>query len=268
MDLHHIRDALQAYPPFGEVEYHESLGSTNDRVYEVASGGAREGLIVISEHQSSGRGRRGHRWQAEPGSALLFSLLLRPRFQRQCWPLIGPAVAVSVAEAILALTGLNARCKWPNDVLLPRPGSAVPGKVAGILAEARHRHVVVGVGINVTAAPELAAEEVSLPPTSLAESGGAPPAREALLLAVVRHLAGHYGALQGGDARALHNAYTRLDTTTGRAVTLQVGQATVRGVAMGMDPTGALIVDTEAGVRHFPAGEVHPDWEPGDWMIG
>ncbi len=268
MDFKQIGDVLQAYPPFGEVEYHKSLGSTNDRVHELASGGASEGLIVVAERQSRGRGRRGHRWQAEPGSALLFSLLLRPRFQRQCWPLIGPAVAVSVSEAILALTGLSARCKWPNDVLLPRPRSAVPGKVAGILAEARQDHVVVGIGINVTAAPELPAEEVSLPPTSLAEAGGEPPAREALLADVARHLAAHYRALQEGDARALHRAYTRLDITAGRAVTLQLGQCAVRGVAMGMDPTGALIVETEAGVRHFPAGDVHPDWEPGDWMIG
>lgn len=267
MDLHQLRDVLQAYPPFGEVEYHRSLGSTNDRVHELAGGGACEGLLVIAEHQSCGRGRRGHRWQAESGSALLFSLLLRPRFQRPCWPLIGPAVAVSVAQAILGLTGLSARCKWPNDVLLPRPGSAVPGKVAGILAEAKQDHVVVGVGINVTGAPELAGEEVSLPPTSLLEAGGEPPARGRLLVAVVRHLAGHYRALQDGDARALHHAYAPLDITAGRAVTLQFGQCTVRGVAMGMDPTGALIVDTKAGVQRFSAGDVHPEWEANDWMI-
>ena len=217
--------------------------------------------MLAAEEQSAGRGRMGRSWVSPPRAALTFSMLVRPAAvppARRGWlPLL---TGVAVAEAVTSVTGVQAKLKWPNDVL------AGPGKLGGILAEASGDAIVVGVGLNVSAGQE------ELPPpgpgalaaTSLciASQAGAAPDREPLLLAILAGFERWYQAWRqaGGepDRCGLRAEYTRLSGTIGRLVRAELpgGQA-LSGSAVGVDPDGRLLVRVSPGTEWpVAAGDV------------
>jgi BirA family biotin operon repressor/biotin-[acetyl-CoA-carboxylase] ligase len=108
---------------------------------------APHGTVAVAEHQSEGRGRLGRVWEDEPGASLLFSVVLRPRRPVAEWPTLTPVAGEAAAAAIKAVTGLAPSIKPPNDLLLDGR------KLAGILAEAEPGRIVLGIGVNVSAAP-------------------------------------------------------------------------------------------------------------------
>src|SRR3989442_2819536 len=106
--------------------------STQTTAFELAAGGAADRTVVVADHQSAGRGRRGRTWADAPGASLLVSILVRPRVAPVLLATFSIATGVAVAEALDRATGIEARLKWPNDV-------RVRGrKLAGILGEARN----------------------------------------------------------------------------------------------------------------------------------
>src|SRR5215207_4886252 len=127
-------------------------GSTNADVVTLATAGAAEGTVLVADYQSAGRGRLGRSWQAPPGTGLAVSLLLRPTaVPAHRWPWLPLLTGVAVVEALRTYPGIDVVLKWPNDVLLKG------GKLAGILVERvdgpAGAAAVVGVGLNVSAAP-------------------------------------------------------------------------------------------------------------------
>ena len=169
-------------------------GSTNADLLAQAAGGAPEGSVLVAEAQTAGRGRMGRAWLSPPGAGLMFSVLLRPGEvppARRGWvPLL---TGVAIASAVRDLTGLDARLKWPNDVLVG------DRKLAGILAEQSADAIVVGAGINVsTRQAELPVETA----TSLVLEGAARTGREQLLCAVLGELERLYLAWSGRTAGA------------------------------------------------------------------
>ncbi len=239
-----------------EIRVVTETGSTNADLLAEARAGAAEGLVLAAGAQTAGRGRLGRPWLSPPGTALTFSLLLRPRGvppARLGWlPLLA---GVAITAALAGTAGLDARLKWPNDVL------AGQAKLAGILAEATGGAVVVGAGINVYQ------RRAELPvPTAtslwLAAPGAAgPAARERLLAAVLREFATRYRAWQdrGGDAdgSGLRPEYLRRSATVGQWVTVTLpGGGSVSGMATGVDPDGRLAVRTGNGVIRLSAGDV------------
>ncbi len=128
------------------VEWHEAIGSTNDRACEIAreEGSRAHGRIVGTEEQASGRGRRGASWISEPGKGLTFSLVLSPEWEREHWGWLSMAASLAVCEGGLRPRGVNPLIKWPNDVLVEGR------KICGILIEtAGDDCAVVGIGLNV-----------------------------------------------------------------------------------------------------------------------
>jgi BirA family biotin operon repressor/biotin-[acetyl-CoA-carboxylase] ligase len=121
----------------------DSLDSTNTAAARLASTDANaDGLAVIADFQSAGRGQYGRAWQSRPGSSLLMSVVLQPP-RELCRPVVLTALAaVAVADAVYALTGIQARVKWPNDLL------ARGKKVCGLLIEQHASNVVIGIGMN------------------------------------------------------------------------------------------------------------------------
>lgn len=134
---------------FGRKIYtFQTIDSTNNCAKAVANVGGPEGIVVIAEEQTAGKGRLGRRWLANPNENLTFSLLLRPAVHAEVIHQLPLFVGIALAEAIEKTTGIRAECKWPNDILLNRK------KVAGILVEGSLKenfveYVVVGIGINV-----------------------------------------------------------------------------------------------------------------------
>ncbi|GIU94065.1 MAG: hypothetical protein KatS3mg012_0522 [Gaiellaceae bacterium] len=171
-----------------------------------------EGAVAVAEHQTAGRGRQGRSWLAPPGTALLVSVLLRPPPER-CAPELSLVAGLAVAEALEETTGARAELKWPNDVLI---GGA---KVAGILAELR-RHVVVGIGVNVSQTEEELPTDAPTPAGSLQTVTGTAPDRVALLAAVLERLERRYDEWLRGSLASLHDEIAARDALRGRPVRL------------------------------------------------
>jgi len=202
----------------------------------------------------------GRRWVSPPGCALTFSVLLRPAVVPA--PLLGwlPLLAgVAVASALRDTAGLDARLKWPNDVL------AGDAKLAGILAERWGDAIVIGIGINVFQRHRelpvpTATSVLQAAPTS---PGAGPEMRERLLSGALRELEHWYRSWLGqphpGDADGcgLRQEYLRRSGTVGAAVTvtLPAGQS-LTGTAAGIDPAGRLEIRTSTGLVRVSAGDV------------
>lgn len=216
-----------------------TVPSTNDHLKRLAHEGAAEWTVVLADEQTAGRGRHGRTWVSAPGG-LYMSVLLRPLLAPDALSLLPLAAGVAVAEA-LAEGGVEARLKWPNDVLIGER------KVGGVLAEASSASrgtdwVVLGVGINVEA-PKDVAETSSA--TSLGEAGCAIE-RWAVAAAVLERLSVCYDAL--ARPQEVLNRWRELSVTWwGRTVEVQSAGVRVAGVARGVDSRGALLLELADG---------------------
>ena len=168
-----------------------------------------EGALVVADHQSAGRGRLGRSWEAPAGTALLFSVLLKPPAERSA-PELSLVAGIAVADALERTLGLAVQIKWPNDVMLRRK------KVAGCLAEARDGAVVLGIGVNVSQTQE------QLPPTagSIRTLTGRTTDRDDLLATVLDDLGGRYAAWRAGGLDAVYEGLGPRDFLRGRHVTV------------------------------------------------
>jgi BirA family biotin operon repressor/biotin-[acetyl-CoA-carboxylase] ligase len=220
------------------------LGSTNERAKSLALAGAPHGTVVTADEQTAGRGRQGRTWVAAPGAALLMSVVVRDLDEHHS--VLPLTAAVAVCEAVEECAGIACTIKWPNDVWAERR------KLAGILIEARHGEgvAVVGVGLNVSARVEDFPEELRESATSLAiEGAGAAPSREAVVAALLASLERRIGE----EPRAVLARWRARDALRGNRVTWADGE----GIAVGIDATGSLLVDTPRGRVALGAGEVH-----------
>jgi BirA family transcriptional regulator, biotin operon repressor / biotin---[acetyl-CoA-carboxylase] ligase len=153
---------------------------------------APEGALVAAGEQTAGRGRLGRRWLAPAGTSLLCSLQLRPAIASERLPQLTGIAPLACAEAIAALTGLEPKLKFPNDVLVG------DRKLAGILAEAREGRVVLGIGVNVNVPAEELPQEVDRPATSVLVETGRELDRAELLAELLERLERRYDAWLSG----------------------------------------------------------------------
>jgi BirA family biotin operon repressor/biotin-[acetyl-CoA-carboxylase] ligase len=239
--------AILATPPWREAHVLQSVGSTNDLVTTAARAGQPEGLVVVAEHQTGGRGRLDRQWVSPPRAGLTFSVLLRPAVPPAVRPWLPLLLAACAAEAVSARCDLDVSLKWPNDLLV------AGRKVGGVLAESTGDAVVVGFGLNVsTRRDELPRDDA----TSLALETGGPVDRGPLLLALLRAMGPAY-VHWDGDAEAARSRYLARCETVGRAVRVTLpGGVTLLGEATGVDATGRLVVTDDGGTRAVSAGDV------------
>ena len=149
---------------------------------------AAEGAVAVADEQTAGRGRLGRRWFAPRGTSLLCSVQLRPAVPPEQLPELTGVAASACAEAIAAVTGLEPRVKFPNDLLL------ADRKIAGVLAEAREGRIVLGIGINVNVPEDELPTQVDRPATSLLVEGGREVDRAELLVELLDRLERRYDA--------------------------------------------------------------------------
>ena len=128
---------------FSEVEWVERTGSTNTDLRERAEQGSPEGIVLVSDYQTRGRGRRDRKWESPPKASLLMSMLLRPKCPPEEFAWLTPMAGLAVADVCRETTGAEARLKWPNDVVVDDM------KLAGVLAEVVPEAVILGIGVNV-----------------------------------------------------------------------------------------------------------------------
>jgi BirA family transcriptional regulator, biotin operon repressor / biotin---[acetyl-CoA-carboxylase] ligase len=245
------------------VEHHEVLGSTQERARELAREGAPHATLVVSKVQTGGRGRLGRRW-GSPAGGLWMSLVLRPGFSTEVAARTTQAAAVGVAKALREL-GVEARIKWPNDLLVEGR------KICGILAESSVESVpvaakkvgpgqgrlvdfiVLGVGLNAN----LDTGDLGLPDrevtTLRAELGRDVDLRE-LLESLLSHLGAELERIE--DFGAVLDDWRALNCTLGERVRVRKFGEVLEGVALDLGPEGGLLLETRDGVVELFEGEV------------
>ncbi|PEG39404.1 biotin--[acetyl-CoA-carboxylase] ligase [Mycolicibacterium agri] len=232
------------------IEHVEETGSTNaDLLARAAAGEDIDGVVLTADSQTAGRGRHGRSWSTPPRSQVALSAGVGVgTVPSEAWGWLPLLTGVAVVDAVAEVAGVTAGLKWPNDVVV-----ADKGKLAGILAEvaAPAPVVVVGLGVNVTEAPDPAATSLSLL--------GATVDRTELAEAVLRHLAARvdaWRAADGADA-TLAADYRARSVTIGSQVRATLpGDRTVSGVASDIDDAGRLLIDTGDGTETVSAGDI------------
>ena len=263
----HSRDGLSEFSEryfrvlstktFGrEVKWLESAGSTNDIARVWADEGAPEGALVFADHQVGGRGRHGRTWTVSPGQNLTISIVLRPRMEVDHLGLVSLAAGVAVADTLVSCCpGHRVTLKWPNDVRIEGR------KCCGILLESSYASrrvgttLILGIGLNVN---QRAFEgELSNSATSMALATGKRVEREEILALLVSHLEERYGQSIRESERIIGDYESLLDWV-GQPVRVHEasGRPMAKGLLLGVDGTGALILQTHDGRRTYHAGEV------------
>ena len=210
--------------------------STNDQAKKLAEEGAGQGLLVVSDSQTAGKGRRGRSWESRVGEGIFMTLLLKPD--------IAPGNA----------SGIDTQIKWPNDIVCDGK------KVCGILTEMSAQidyinYIVVGVGINVS--NEVFPEEVASTATSLYLLTGVTCSRAKLISEIMAQFEIYYAQyLQTQDLSGLMNEYNSHLVNRGRSVRVLNPKREYTGVAQGINQAGELLVQTEDGIMHVSSGEV------------
>jgi BirA family biotin operon repressor/biotin-[acetyl-CoA-carboxylase] ligase len=174
----------------------DRLDSTSTVAANLAASADNDGLAVLADEQTGGRGQHGRTWTCPAGSGVLLSVLLFPPPELRRAPILTAWAAVSVAETILELTGFKARIKWPNDVLIDGR------KVCGILIE-QGRGTIAGIGLNVNQSAETFAAAGLTEAASLAVFTGERRDCAAVARRLLRHLDEQYDALCNGDMTTL-----------------------------------------------------------------
>jgi BirA family biotin operon repressor/biotin-[acetyl-CoA-carboxylase] ligase len=232
------------------------IGSTNDRIMAAGRDGAPEGLAVIADRQTAGRGRLGRSWASPPGVGLYTSILLRPTLPTGQVPLLTLVAGLAVAEAIENVTGLAPRLKWPNDLLVDGK------KVGGILTEtasveSRVSYVAVGIGINVRQEAQDLPEEFRATATSLRLATGREVPRGNLAAEIYNGLDGWYQEFLAGRLETILAGGRERSAILGSPVDVLAGDERWSGLAEDLDADGALLVRKENGtVRRVVAGDV------------
>jgi len=233
----------------------DSVPSTNTEAARLAQAGAQEGVTVVANEQTAGRGRLDRNWVSPPGAGLYASIILRPTLKLESWTLIPLMAAVSVREALFDACDLETDIKWPNDII------AGERKLCGILAETLDtcigRAAILGVGINLTSAAFPG--ELRGVATSIEEQTGKTPDREALLYSLLSAVGKRYEELQSRDGASRivaawtgHSSYAQA-----KRVLVTSDGTSFRGVTRGLGSDGALRVETDDGQIHFVrAGDV------------
>jgi len=241
------------------VVFLATTGSTNDVASRLAAAGDHEGIVVVADAQTAGRGRHGRVWLSPPGRGLYVSVVLtlaRARTDRdRATALITLAAGVALAEGIEAATGLRADLKWPNDLYAERR------KLGGILAErlsgagGAADPIVVGYGINVGAMDFPA--DLASRATSIEAELGRQVDRSRVLAETLVALARRHDDLLAGRFDAILDAWrARAPSGRGARVSWSAATSTRNGVSAGIDDRGALLVETDGRIERIVSGEL------------
>jgi BirA family transcriptional regulator, biotin operon repressor / biotin---[acetyl-CoA-carboxylase] ligase len=232
---------------------YDSLDSTNACAKTLAGTGAEEGTVVITEYQTAGRGRLGRTWQAESGSNLLFSIIIRPTLEINKLGLLPFFAAAAVALALESMTGERCECKWPNDILLSGK------KCCGILLESSFQHnvldyAVIGIGVNVN--QKVFGEDIRERATSLCQECGKQFDRRRVFQQIITSLESFYSDVKIGNFENTLNEWKARTTIFGKQITLTQAGEHLCGRAITLSADGGLVLATSSGQRVCYAGDV------------
>ncbi len=237
------------------IVYEPCVASTNSVAFKRAIDGAPHGEVVIADEQTAGRGRRGRSWVSPPGCNVYLSVVLRPEIDPARAPELTLLTAVAVAET-LREAGVRASIKWPNDLLVDGK------KVGGILTELsadvdRTAFVIVGIGINVNSSVDAFPVDVAQFATSLQMArGGEQVPRALLTAALLTKLETWFDTWTDEGFEPVRVAWKSLSATLGHEVLVRNDAREVRGLAIDIDATGALLLECGGAVERIVSGDI------------
>lgn len=238
-----------------QLDVFPELDSTNrylmQRIYESPQHSVR---VCIADYQTDGRGRRGRQWVSPFGSNLYFSMLWRVAGGVAAIEGMSLVVALALIEALESMGIEGAGVKWPNDIYFDQR------KLAGILLEMSGEasgacHVVIGVGINVNMS-RYNKPEIDQPWTDLAQICGDTVSRNRLAAEMINALTNNLSTFEREGFAAFRERWQRYDLLAGKAINVHEMQGVRQGVAMGIDHSGALLVDAGQGTERVLSGDV------------
>ena len=229
------------------LEIFETIDSTNNFLLNQAKNNAPSGSVCLAEQQTQGRGRRGRKWESPPGANIYCSMLWRFDELSNDMSGLGLAVATIVLATLKKYgVGVGVQLKWPNDVLFDGR------KLAGILLESSDRlSVVIGVGLNVLAAPEMGSA------VSIAEILRTVPVRNALVGLLIDELLEQLPRFEAQGLGVFLPEWRKYDVLSGKRVEVHLPDKVLGGLMRGVDEHGRLLLEDESGVvQRFSYGEV------------
>jgi BirA family biotin operon repressor/biotin-[acetyl-CoA-carboxylase] ligase len=239
-----------------KIRIFQEIDSTNLEAIRQAQKGAPEGLVILADSQSQGRGRSGRNWYSPPGLNIYCSVILRPHFLPSEAPRISFLAAVAAAWSCQKTFNFSPLIKWPNDLLYEGK------KFAGILSEMKAvassiRYVVLGIGINVNITHELLPPELADSSTSIREVMGHPVSREELTKSLLKELDYWYGVLLKEGFHPIREEWNRMSALNGWIIQVRDGDTILAGKALALQEDGTLILHALDGTIHqLVAGDI------------
>lgn len=234
--------------------YTQQTDSTNDLAKRLAAKGAPDVTVVVTEAQTHARGRMARPWTGEPGTSLMFSLLLRPRMRPTDAPKISLIAALAVARAIETQTGLTPKLKWPNDVLVDGR------KICGILTEMSAEcdgieYIVCGIGINVNQ-KQFPLELRNIATSAYLECKRETSRGQMLLVFLTQFFALYDAYLATEDFAPVISEYAKQSALIGKTVSIEAFGKKSEGKCIGFDRDGCLVIEQEGKRKRVVAGDV------------
>ncbi len=237
------------------VEVWDEIDSTNLRARQLGEIDFTEGALIVAKTQTAGKGRRGRSWETSKDSALLFSLLLRPKCHPERVSMLTLVAAAAVSAALDEVAGIHTQIKWPNDLVYDKK------KLCGILTEMsmqmnQIRYVVVGIGINISM--DEFPEELKDKATSLYLISGKRFDRSKILALIMKHFERYYALFEKTqDLSAIRTEYEKRLAGKDQEVFLIEHNEKRSGICRGITDRGALCVEYEDGsFEEVISGEV------------
>ncbi|MBW2650108.1 MAG: biotin--[acetyl-CoA-carboxylase] ligase [Deltaproteobacteria bacterium] len=232
-----------------DIYHHRLTDSTNVRAKYLADEGAAEGTVIIAEEQERGRGRKGRDWFSPEGKGIYVSIILRPGLAPSESPKLTLMTAVAVAEALLSLTSLDVRIKWPNDIMIRER------KLAGILTEISTEmdaieYVIIGLGLNVNIPYDLFPADISDTATSIILETGRQFPRIRLLKAYLEWLEKYYELFIKSGFSPVLKRWKELSDIIGRQVRIDLVNQSHTGEVLNVDENGVLVLKDSEGTLH------------------
>lgn len=255
------KELIEAYLPKAannlRIEFHDEIDSTNTEAERQLANGAEAPFVVIARQQSSGRGRLGRQWHSLDNGNLYATFGFRPRISPSRLSTFTLWMGVNLCSCINSFCRINAKVKWPNDLLIDGK------KAAGILTEARMdadqtRDLILGIGLNINGTSEDFPDELRPIATSLQQSVGEPIDANRLTAALAGRVSLAYDRFVEGEYWSeLREQWEDFDALRDHEVSLLQGNARISGIARGIDAHGALLLERQDGTHyHARAGEV------------
>ncbi|SKB00573.1 BirA family transcriptional regulator, biotin operon repressor / biotin-[acetyl-CoA-carboxylase] ligase [Caloramator quimbayensis] len=254
LTLDDIKEYLETKYIGRNIIYLDKATSTNDIAKEMAEKGVPDGLIVIAEEQTKGRGRMGRKWITGKGEALAVSILLRPDIEPNLCPSITSLIALSSVKAIRKVTGFDIMIKWPNDLVLNNR------KLGGILTEMtmegmKVKYIIIGLGLNIN--QEDFDEDIKNIAVSLKSFSGENFNRRIILSEILNFFERDYEYFKRFGLSYFVEDIKKYSIIFGKEISVIDGYKSVDGTVVDIDKEGGLILKTSDGnLKRIISGDV------------